>query len=256
MGGVAAAGRVVDEPRRLGLLRAHAVEPVDRLVREVVGEVVRIVLGALRYADRLLVLGDQRFELPCLASQEAPEVVEPQPRRPAIERPSRSLLVVGCEMPLAERRGHVPVLLQRPRQRRAITGDGRVTARERPGELGHEAEADSMLVAAGQQSGAGRRADRSDVKAVIAQASLRHAGVVRRLDRAAERARIPEPGVVDQDEQHVRCALRRRDLRGLVPVGLRAFERPLRDAGEGRAPDRQGTAVNSVRHALSPPLES
>ena len=241
---MAAAGRVVDEPRRLGLLRADAVEPVDRLVREVVGEVVRIVLRALRHADRLLVLGDERVELPCLASQEAPEVVEPEPRRPAVERPSRSLLVVRRQVPLAERRGHVPVLLQCPRQRRAVAGDRRVVAGERPGELGDEAEADSMLVAAGQQGGAGRRADCGDVEAVVAQASLGHAGVVRRLDRAAERARIPEPGVVDEDEQHVRCALRRRDLRGLVPVRLRALERLLRLAGERRAADRENRSID------------
>ncbi len=42
---------------------------------------------------------------------------------------------------------------------------------------------------------------------VVAKSPFRHAGVVRGLDRAAERARVPKTGVVDEDEQHVRGAL-------------------------------------------------
>ena len=47
---------------------------------------------------------------------------------------------------------------------------------------------------------------------------LGHARVVRRLDRAAERARVAEPGVVDQHQQHVRRPVRRLGMADQVPV--------------------------------------
>ena len=49
---VGAAGRVVEEPRLLRILRADGVQPLDRLVRQVVREVVRLPVGALGHADR------------------------------------------------------------------------------------------------------------------------------------------------------------------------------------------------------------
>ena len=90
---------------------------------------------------------------------------------------------------------------------------------------------------------------RRDVEAVVAQPVLREPRVVRGLDRTAEGARIAEPGVVDQDEQHVRRTLGRLDMARLVPVGHRVRERPLRRARERRPPDREPAAVDScVRH--------
>ena len=113
---VRAARRVVDEPRLVGLLRAHAVQPLDRLVGHRVGQVEVLLL---RRPDRRLVLGDHRVVLARLAAQEAPEVVEPEPVGPAVERARRTLLMVRRQVPLAERRGAVAVLLQHPRERRA-----------------------------------------------------------------------------------------------------------------------------------------
>ena len=101
-----------------------------------------------------------------------------------------------------------------------------------------------MLVAAGEHGRARRRADRRHVEAVVAKPLVRHAGVVRRVDRPAERARVAEAGVVDEDEQDVRGVLGRRHLRGLVPVRLRPFERLVRDAREGRAPNRENCPID------------
>ncbi len=206
---VAAAGRDVGEPRRLRLLGADLVKPVDRLVGEVVLEVVLLAVLGLGHADDLLVLGDQRVVLPGLTAEEAPEVVEPEPGRPAVERPREALLVVRGQMPLPEPSGQVAVLLEDARKRRAIVRDGRVVPREGAGELAHHAEADPVVVAPRQQRRPGRRAERRDVEAVVAQPVLREPRVVRRLDRTAEGARVAEAGVVDQDEQHVRRALGR-----------------------------------------------
>src|SRR5262249_15266159 len=77
------AGGVIDEKwlvRRLGLLIA---EPADRPFGEVVREVVILLPGA---PDDRVVLGEDRVVLAGLAAEEAVEVVEAQPRRPAIER--------------------------------------------------------------------------------------------------------------------------------------------------------------------------
>ena len=141
---VAATGGDVGEPRRRRLLGADPVKPVDRLVGEVVLEVVLLARLGLRDADHLLVLGDQRVVLPGLTAEEAPEVIEPEPRRPAVERPRGPLLVVRRQMPLPEPAGQVAVLLERcagtARNRaglsRCTPGTGRRTrppCRSRPG---------------------------------------------------------------------------------------------------------------------------
>jgi hypothetical protein len=55
---------------------------------------------------------------------------------------------------------------------------------------------------------------------------------------------IAEAGIVDEHDQDVRRPLRRRHLRRLVPVGLRALESLLRDSVERWAPNRQRAAVD------------
>ena len=241
---VAAAGRNVGEPRRLRLLGADAVQPVDRLLGQVVLEVV--LLAVLRFgdADHLLVLGDHRVVLPRLAAEEAPEVVEPEAGRPAVERPRESLLVVRGEVPLPEPSRQVAVLLQDAREGRAVPRNGRVVPWERAGELAHHAEADAVVVPPRQQRRPGRRAQRRDVEAVVAQAVLREPRVVRGLDRTAEGARVSEAGVVDQDEENVRRVLRRLDVTRLAPIGLGVPEGPLRRAAERRAPNRKNRPIN------------
>ena len=250
--GMAAAGGDVREPRRRLLLRADPVQPVDRLVGEVVLEVVLLAVLGLGDADHLLVLGDQGVVLPGLTAQEAPEVVEPEPGRPAIERPREPLLVVRGQMPLPEPSRQIAVLLQDPREGRTVARDGRVVPREGAGELAHHAEADTVVVAPRQQRRPRRRAERRHVEAVVAQPVLREPRVVRCLDRTAERARIAEARVVDQDEEHVRRPLGRLDVARLVPVGRRFGECPLGRARERRSSNREAAAVDYVRHVSTP----
>ena len=126
---VAAAGREVGEPRLLGILRVNPVQPLDRLVGHVVRQVVRLLALAFRDADGRVVDRDHGIPLARLAAEEAPEVVEPPGVRPPVERAARPLLVVRRQVPLAEDRGRIAVLLQDLRERSAILGQEPCVAR-------------------------------------------------------------------------------------------------------------------------------
>ena len=143
-------------------------------------------------------------------------------------------------MPLAERRGAVPVLRQDPRPRRAISGNHRRVTGKAAGELTDRAETDRMVIPPRQQRRTGRRAQRGDVEPVVAQAPVGHPRVVRGVNRTAERARIPEAGVIDQDQQHIRGPLRRLRVPDQVPVRLRSLQRPVAH------PLEQGPATSST----------
>ena len=225
-------------------------QPVDRLVGQVVLEVVLLTLLGLGDADDLLVLGDQRVVLPGLTAEEAPEVVEPEPRRPAVERPREPLLVVRGQMPLPEPSRQIAVLLEDARKRRAIVRDRRVVPRERTRELTHHPEADPMMVAPGQQRRPRRRAQRRDVEAVVPQPVLRQPRVVRRLDRTRRTCsdcRSPRR----RSERAARSAHPRAASTWLAwfQSGAESASVRLRRARERRTPDRQAPAVNSLRPA-------
>ena len=76
------------------------------------------------------------------------------------------------------------------------------------GELRDVAHADGVVVAAGEHRRPCRRAQGRRVEAVVAQAAVREPLEVRRLARPTEGARGAETGVVDQDDEDVRGALR------------------------------------------------
>src|SRR5204862_6368195 len=68
--------------------------------------------------------------------------------------------------------------------------------------------------------------------------------VIRSLDRPAERARVPEPRIVDQHDQDVRRPLRRLDVADQLPARLRVGQRLPGHPGERWAPDGQSAAVD------------
>ena len=183
-----------------GVVGADRVQPLDRLVRDVVGEVVQLPVLALGHAEDRVVLGDDRVVLAGRAGQEAPPVVEAPGLRPVLERPRGTHLAPGRHVPLAEAAGDVPVLLEDPGQGRAAARPRPRVARERARELGDATHAHAVVVAPGEQRGARRRADRRDVEAVVGQARLLDARQVRRPDLAAERVGAAEAGVVDEHD--------------------------------------------------------
>ena len=240
------AGREVGEPGLARVLRPHPVDPLDRLVGHVVGEVVRLAVLPLRYADGGLVLGDHRVVLARFAAEEPPEVVEPPAVRPAIERPRWSLLRVRGQVPLAERRGRVAVLLQDPRERRTVLRHQRAVARVSARELADLSESDRVMVPPGEHRRSRWGAEGGDVEPVVLQPAVGHPGQARRLDGSSERARCSEACVVDEHEQHIRRALGRLWRSDEVPIRLRPDERPVRHPAEERSPDREPQAVWSV----------
>ena len=248
---VGAAGRVVEEPRLLGILRPYRVQPLDGLVGEVVREVVRLVVRALGHADGRVVHRDHRVPLARCPAQEAPEVVEAPVLRPVLERACRALLAVRRHVPLAEPAGHVPVLLEDARNGGAALRDGARVARERAGELRDRSHADAMLVSPGKRRRPRRRAERDDVEAVVVEAHLPDARQVGRRDGPAERVRLPEAGIVDEDEEDVRRALRRFRPRDDRPVRDRLVDRMADRPTEVPVGERQHRAVgHELAHRL------
>ena len=168
-----------------------------------------------------------------------------------VERPRRALLAVRGHVPLAETAGDVAVLLQHPRERRAAARHGAGIARERPRELRDRAHADTMLVTPRERRRPRRRAQRDDVEAVVGEAHLPDARQVRSGDRPPERVRLPEAGVVDEDEQDVRGVLRCLRARDDRPVGDRLVDRAADRSAEVPVGDRQHGAVgDELAHRL------
>ena len=170
-------------------------------------------------------------------------MVEAPGVRPAVEGAGHALHVVGSQVPLAEAPGAVAVALQHAHERRAVLGARGGVAREGARELADRTEAHGVVVAAGEQRRARRRAERRHVEVVVGEAGLgdaRHGG---RVDGPAERARVAEAGVVDEDEQDVGGALGGRRRHVDRPVGRRGAQRAADGAAEGRVGDRQHGAV-------------
>ena len=160
------AGREVDEERLVGHERLLLADPLDRLVGHVLREVVALLRSPVGL-DRRRPLVERRVVLVGLAADEAVEVLEAAAAGgPRVERPHRARLPDRHLVALAELRRRVAVELQRLRERRAGVRADRVVAGRRGRDLGDAAHADRVVVAAGEQRRARRRAERGRVKAV------------------------------------------------------------------------------------------
>ncbi len=139
------------------------------------------------------------------------------------------------------------MLAQDPPDRRLVRLDDAVVAREARGLLGDHAEARSVMIAARQQRGARRRAERRRMDAGEAQPLLGELVHRRSRDHAAEGARHAETRIVGDDHEHVRRVFRRHDARR--PPGRR-LKRLLPDlAPEGGRRRRQLAAVDGGARA-------
>ena len=112
------ARREVDEEGLVRHQRLLLLDPVDRLVGHVLGEVVAL-LGRLRLLDRNRVAVDRGRVLVRLAADEAVEVLEARARRPGVERPQRARLPDRHLVALAELGRRVAVQLHGLRERSA-----------------------------------------------------------------------------------------------------------------------------------------
>src|SRR5215469_16834990 len=98
-----------------------------------------------------------------------------------------------------------------------------------------------MVVASGDQCGSGRRAQRSRVESVVAQAGIGESLEVGCRDRPAEGAACPEPDIVRQDKQDVGSPGRRFDT--LWKIRSRVFDRPSDLAVKRRLGDGQDATL-------------
>ena len=201
-------GGVVDEERLVRHQRLLLLDPVDRLVGHVLGEVVAL-LRRLGLLDRHRVAVDRRRVLVRLAADEAVEVLEARPGRPRAERAHRARLPDRHLVAFPELRRRVAVQLQCLGERRARVRADRVVARCRRGDLGDAAHADRVVVPPGQQRLARRRAQRGRVEAVVLEAVRGEPLRDRRVDGASEGARRGEADVVEQHDEDVRRTLGR-----------------------------------------------
>ena len=170
---VGAPGRPVHQERLVGREGLVPLDPGEALVDHVFGQVVFL---AVRRLDRIEVLVQPRLPLRRLTGEEAVEVVEPVTGGPAVERAHRGGLVGGRVVPLAERRRLVAVVMEHLGQCRGRLGNDPGVAVEVGCSLGDRAVADAVMVAAGQQGGSGRRADRGGMERVVADSRVTQVG--------------------------------------------------------------------------------
>ena len=154
----------------------------------------------------LSVLEQPRLPLRGLAGQEAVEVVEADALAggPAVERAHRRRL--GRPACCATCRTRRSCSRSRPGPSAIVAevfGNHAGIAVPIHRALGDRAGADAMMVAAGQQRRARRRADRRRMEGVVADALVRDARQRRRVDRPAEGVGQAEAHVVEQDDQDV-----------------------------------------------------
>ena len=203
---VGGAEREIDEERLVGGQRLLRLHPGDGVVHQVRRQVI---LRVVRRLDRRWCLEEGRRPLVGLGADKAVEVLKTLAGRPAVERPRGAHLPHRRLVHLAVGGRAVAVQPQRLGDGgRAVGADGIVAGRS-GGRLGDAAHADGVMVAPGEQRLARRRAERGGVEAVVRQALGRHPLQGGHVDRAAEGAGRAEAHVVDQDDDHVRRALRR-----------------------------------------------
>ena len=196
---------VVDEKgavRRDGLLLADV---PDGLVGERIVEGV-VTLLALRdlHRDRRRAAVENRLPLVHFSADEAVEVIEALQARPPVEWSGDTRLPIGDVVILSDECGAVPALAQNLREHRRVLGNLPAVTRIAVANLRDHAGPGGMVVASGEQGGAGGRAERRGMEARVAQAHFRHAIEVRRGNLSSKGSPLSESRVVDQDDQHVR----------------------------------------------------
>ena len=217
--GMSCAGRVVAEE---GFVRRHRLlhgDPLDGLVGHVI---VEVVIGITQiWLDRLGSFGDVGPPLIGVAADEAVEVIKAQAGRPEVKRSGLAGLPVGDVVVLAEPCGAIAVLLEHLSDGRGVLEHHRVVAGEAGGGFGDDTSVHGMVIAAGDQCGSGRAAQRGGVELVELEAVVGQHLERRSIAGAAECAGRPEPDIVEQNQQDVGRALG--CLHGLGKVGNRLF---------------------------------
>ena len=164
---VRAAGNVIDEERFVGRDLLELLHIRDGVIGHGRGQIPTGL--PLKRIDGRRVAEQVRLPLAGVAADEPVEIIETHADRPLIERPGLARLIKGRVVILAEPRGRVTVLLENLADRAAILLDDRVVPRESRRRFAHDAIAGHVMVAAGDQCRARRRAERRGMKLRVPQ---------------------------------------------------------------------------------------
>ncbi len=199
----------VDEEWLVGSQRLLQAHPGNGFVSHVGDQV--IVGVPLQFHLRRAVV-KRRDPLVHVAADKTVELLKSTAGRPTIKGARRDDLPTGRFVALAISRGIVTVHPENLRQRRDIVRADRGIPRETSRIVCNISEIDGMLVVATEQSGPAGTADRRGVETVVTQPVIGNTVERRHLNGAAKGRRLPEPHVVDQHHQDIRCPLGRCQL--------------------------------------------
>src|SRR6476661_9656670 len=105
----------------------------------------------VRRLNRGRILEEGGVPLARLSSLKSIPVVEAFARRPAVERPGRAQLVVGCVVPFSEGGRAVVIAPEDFRDAGSLSGPGAVVPGEPGGHFGDDARVHRVVIATGQQ---------------------------------------------------------------------------------------------------------
>ena len=185
-----------------------------------VGQVgAQVVVGTGRRGHGVVVVVEGGHELVGLAAVEPVPAVEAPRERPGPPGRPHVGLVVGGEVPLAHGVGGVAGRPQDLGEEGALGGDLPEVAGIAHGQVGHPPHGVGVVVAAGQQTRPGRRAQGGRAEVGQAHPAVGQGVEPRRVDVRAVTAELGEAHVVEDDQHHVGRAGRRLGLGW--PPGLR-----------------------------------
>ena len=186
---------------------AQVVHELDRVVDEILGEVVA-VLDRSRRVDEVVVVRERGRVLVRLTAEEAVEAFEAATERPAIAARGEVHFVVGREVPLADRPRRVAVRDEHLGEERIRRRDAAVVSGEAGREVGDATHAVRVMVASGEQARARRRAQRGRVEVAVAQPAGGETVEDGCVEIGAEATELREADVVEHDQHDVRCVRR------------------------------------------------
>ena len=177
-------------------------------------------LGRRWLVNRVIVVDQVRVPLVCLGAQEPVVALEAPAAGPVPARRGEVHLVSRAQVPIAHEVGVPAPLAQDLREHAVFRWDRAARVGEPDGRLGDAGHAVAGVVAAGEQAGARRRAQRRRMPLGIADAVGGDAVNVGGLDRPAIAAERGKADVIQHDVEDIGRAFRRLGGFKRFPVGL------------------------------------
>ena len=210
MRGVVGARAEPHVPRLGRVGRFLVAQHPDRLVGKVFGQVIAL-FRAVGLLDEPVVLGQVRVPVVGLPAEEPVEPIEALLQRPRRLVAAAGDVLFGNVVVLADPEGAVAVVLQHLTDGGALRGQSRGGAGETVGALGDRREPVDMVIASGEETRPGRRAQRGGVPLRVHHPVVGQALHHRHLDATAVGRPGSHPGVVVEHHQNIRrtlgCAL-------------------------------------------------